>query len=76
VPGLGAGKRKMCTSKQRKVIRFLRWPGQEVGGANLGIYINNGPTRCNRMQFIYFTAKNTLHGSGVSNTHHQEYIKL
>jgi hypothetical protein len=25
---------------------------------------------------FYFTAKNTLHVSGASNTHHQEYIKL
>jgi hypothetical protein len=25
---------------------------------------------------FYFTAKNTLYVSGVSNAHHQEYVKL
>jgi hypothetical protein len=32
----------------------------------------------NEMQLdaVYFTAKNTLRVSGVSNTHLQEYIKL
>jgi len=38
VLGLGVGKRKKCTCKQRKVIRFVRWSGQAVGGAKLGIW--------------------------------------
>jgi hypothetical protein len=32
------GKRKKCTSKKRKVIRFLRWSGQALGGARLGMW--------------------------------------
>lgn len=38
MPGLGVGKRKKCTSKQRKVIRFVRWSEQAVGGGKLGIW--------------------------------------
>lgn len=38
MPGLGVGKRKKCTSKQKKVIRFLRWSGQPLDGAKLRMW--------------------------------------
>jgi hypothetical protein len=38
VQGLGVDKRKKCTSKQRKVIRFLKWSGQAVGVVKLGMW--------------------------------------
>jgi hypothetical protein len=34
-----------------------------------------GQEDANGFNLFYFTAKITLHVSGVSNTHHQEYIK-
>jgi hypothetical protein len=37
------------------------------------IKVQRDATGCS---LFYFIAKNTLHVSGVSNTHHQEYIKL
>jgi hypothetical protein len=37
------------------------------------ITVQQDATGCS---LFYFTAKNTVHVSGVGNTHHQEYIKL
>jgi len=37
VLGLGVGKRKKSTSKQRKAIRFLRWSGQPMESVKLGM---------------------------------------
>jgi hypothetical protein len=37
------------------------------------IMVQRDATGCS---LFYFSAKNTLHVSGVSNTHQQEYIKL